>query len=89
MSRPLPLAAVDAPRWDDRRCGVDRRRGDRRGAIAWRAEEWAASNPSTERRHGDRRHAIRRERPVAILTYEQAQRATLAQAYASLQDIDP
>ena len=30
MSRPLPLEA-DAHRGDDRRCGQDRRRGDRRG----------------------------------------------------------
>lgn len=69
MSEPLPLAAVDAPRGDDPRCGADRRRGDRRGTVSWRAEEWCGSSPTAERRRGDRRHGPRRERLVSVMAY--------------------
>jgi hypothetical protein len=89
MSRPLPVGEAYAPRGDDRRCGLDRRRGDRRGSVEWRADEWAAGSPTTERRHGDRRRANRREHPAAELTQGQSQRAAFAQAYARLQIIEP
>jgi len=89
MSRPIPVGEAYAHRGDDRRCGQDRRRGDRRGTAEWRADAWAGASPTTERRRGDRRRANRRERPAAGLTDEQSRRAAFAQAYASMQHLEP